>query len=94
MTAESDDRLALARRLLADAGIHPGALMVSRIDAVAAIADAFEHGRRIAVAEIAGERHCRVCGCTALNACRPPCGWAGEDLCTACADAAGGQARQ
>ncbi len=30
---------------------------------------------------------CRVCGCTAIDACNPPCGWAQQDLCTTCADA-------
>jgi hypothetical protein len=34
-----------------------------------------------------GLTRCRVCGCTELEACNPPCGWApGEDdLCTNCA---------
>lgn len=27
---------------------------------------------------------CRVCGCTEVNACNPPCGWAESDLCTGC----------
>jgi hypothetical protein len=31
---------------------------------------------------------CRMCGCTEIEACDPPCGWEpGEgDLCTTCAD--------
>lgn len=31
---------------------------------------------------------CRVCGCTEIEACDPPCGWEpGEaDLCTGCAE--------
>jgi len=32
----------------------------------------------------AGERACRVCGCTEDNACWPPCWWTGPDLCSAC----------
>lgn len=32
----------------------------------------------------AGERACRVCGCTENNACWPPCWWTGPDLCSAC----------
>ncbi len=27
---------------------------------------------------------CRVCGCTEVNACNPPCSWAEDDLCTNC----------
>ena len=30
---------------------------------------------------------CRECGCTEHNACLPPCSWAEEDLCSACAGA-------
>ena len=30
---------------------------------------------------------CRRCGCSEEDACSPPCGWAAEDLCTACAGA-------
>ena len=36
----------------------------------------------------AGERACRVCGCTEWNACLDlfgtPCHWAEHDLCSAC----------
>jgi len=31
-----------------------------------------------------GDRACRVCGCTEYEPCEPPCGWADEELCTAC----------
>jgi hypothetical protein len=34
---------------------------------------------------------CRVCGCTQLEACNPPCGWADRSqspICTGCATAA------
>lgn len=32
---------------------------------------------------------CRVCGCTEVNACNPPCGWTGDGtICTSCAHAA------
>jgi hypothetical protein len=27
---------------------------------------------------------CRACGCSQFDACSPACGWAEEDLCTAC----------
>jgi len=30
---------------------------------------------------------CRVCGCTEVDACQPPCAWAETGLCTTCADA-------
>jgi len=32
---------------------------------------------------------CRVCGCTEVNACNPPCGWEPEcgNLCSNCATA-------
>ena len=33
---------------------------------------------------------CRVCGCSQENACDEGCGWAAEDLCTACV---GGEGR-
>jgi hypothetical protein len=40
--------------------------------------------------EQAGEqsavRSCRVCGCTDDRACEGGCGWAEQDLCTACID--------
>jgi len=32
----------------------------------------------------AHQRHCRVCGCTDLTACDPPCWWVAKDLCSAC----------
>jgi predicted Fe-S protein YdhL (DUF1289 family) len=31
---------------------------------------------------------CRVCGCTEVDACDPPCSWVEKDLCSGCADAA------
>lgn len=31
---------------------------------------------------------CRVCGCTHFDPCPEGCGWADEDLCTACAEPA------
>jgi hypothetical protein len=35
-----------------------------------------------------GLTRCRVCGCTQVDGCNPPCGWiAGEDMCTTCWDA-------
>lgn len=32
---------------------------------------------------------CRVCGCSQNDACDAGCGWAAEDLCTACVDGGG-----
>jgi hypothetical protein len=29
---------------------------------------------------------CRVCGCTDMRACEPPCSWVEPDLCSACID--------
>lgn len=32
---------------------------------------------------------CRVCGCTEIAACQPPCSWVGnQDLCSGCFEAA------
>lgn len=31
---------------------------------------------------------CRVCGCTEVDPCNPPCGWFEADICTTCALAA------
>lgn len=47
---------------------------------------AFERGRAFAVAEVTGQRHCRVCGCTDTATCRgeDPCHWVARDLCSAC----------
>jgi len=36
--------------------------------------------------EVEDIRFCRVCGCTYHNPCEGGCGWADEDLCTACAN--------
>ena len=30
---------------------------------------------------------CRVCGCTDVRACDPPCSWREDDLCSGCDDA-------
>jgi hypothetical protein len=35
-----------------------------------------------------GLTRCYVCGCSAIEPCNPPCGWAFDDVCTTCADAA------
>lgn len=34
------------------------------------------------------ERHCRICGCTELQACRGGCSWIDKDLCSSCGEAA------
>jgi hypothetical protein len=39
-----------------------------------------ELARSIAVS--AGLRVCRVCGCTDLAGCKPPCSWIAEDCCS------------
>ena len=82
----SPDALALGRRLVADFGIADGALMVPHADVAGLVAIARGYGEQLAMADINQDRHCRVCGCSQFNACRPePCAWAGSDLCTACA---------
>ena len=82
----SDDALALGRRLLVDFGISDGALMVPQADVIGMLALARGHGEQLAMADMNQDRHCRVCGCSQFNACRPdPCAWAGADLCTTCA---------
>lgn len=76
---------ALGRRLLAEAAIDPGALMVPRADFERAIARAVFHGRELGHLGLLRVRHCRVCGCTGLNPCRPePCWWVAPDLCSTC----------
>lgn len=34
--------------------------------------------------EYPDDHTCRECGCSDVWPCEPPCGWAEEDLCTAC----------
>lgn len=36
---------------------------------------------------ICGFQVCVLCGCTEYTACSPPCWWAREDVCSACAPA-------
>jgi hypothetical protein len=31
-----------------------------------------------------GLTRCRICGCTEIDACNPPCGWVEEGLCSTC----------
>jgi hypothetical protein len=85
------DRLALARRLLFERGRIRGGAFVDLDDAAAAIAEAFEHGRRFGVATIQTRRVCRVCGCSDLDPCHSaiPCAWTPKrgpfgDLCDVC----------
>ena len=33
----------------------------------------------------AGMMACRVCGCTEIEACNPPCSWVAPSLCSGCA---------
>lgn len=37
----------------------------------------------------AGFIRCRVCRCTEIQPCEPPCSWSEVDLCSGCAKAAG-----
>lgn len=43
--------------------------------------------KRLVKVDRNGLVRCRVCGCTEIEACNPPCGWADGDLCTTCAEA-------
>ena len=79
------DRIALARRLLADK--RGAGSMVEWDDAVSAISAAFRHGYSMHFADQGGASACRICGCSFFAPCRTedgPCGWATDDLCTAC----------
>jgi hypothetical protein len=80
------DRMALARRLLFERRRVHGGAFIDLDDAAAAIAEAFEHGRRFGVAKVVRTRVCRVCGCTEFDPCRDalPCAWVGPDLCDLC----------
>ncbi len=76
---------ARALRLIAEAGVAPGALMVSHADVDMIVAKASVMGAKIASGYICEERHCFVCGCTETTACHPePCSWVASDLCSAC----------
>jgi hypothetical protein len=80
------DSRRLSARLIAQAGIGPGALLVGRGDLDELVARAALHGYDVGRAEVLGARHCRVCGCQELRACDPPCSWVEEDLCSTCAE--------
>ncbi len=80
------DVAALARRLLDDLGVSPGALMVGRADVETAIARAIDFGGIIHGAAHGFGPACRVCGCTEFRACGPDgCCWVEADLCSRCA---------
>lgn len=81
MNADAETRL---RRALDDLDLETGALTMSRADVVRVAGIAFEFGADVASADDAGERHCRICGCTYLRACPGGCSWTGPDLCSAC----------
>lgn len=38
------------------------------------------------IVEEAGERRCRICGCTWDNACPGGCYWVEDDLCSRCSE--------
>lgn len=81
------DVVPLTRRLLAEAGLPAGALTIGAADVQRLVARAMDVGGERLLAAAAGDRACRVCGCTQFRACRPPhgpCAWAADDLCTAC----------
>lgn len=84
------DEELLARRVLNDAGIEPGALMISHGDLVKAVEKAWEFGRHFGVAEVTDDDACRICGCTEYRACLGGCSWAEPDLCSECAIPDGG----
>lgn len=85
--ADKDGRR-LAARLFATIDVAPGALTMPRLEAELAVALAVQVGVDLENARAAGERFCRVCGCTQFTACRGadgPCSWAAPDLCSVCA---------
>lgn len=82
---------ALARRLVAEVGVEPGALFIGSAELAAIVARARRCGERLATARMLQIRHCRICGCTRTTACMTvvdgkwtPCAWAGPELCDAC----------
>lgn len=86
-----EDR-ALARRLVSEVDIEPGALFVGSAELALIVARARHCGDRIGIGRVAQRRHCRVCGCTEVAACLTkvhgrwtPCAWAEPNLCDACA---------
>lgn len=80
------DPSALAARLLCDDDIEPGALTVGRADVERLVVRAFGIGVSVVLAEVAGDRCCRICGCTQHRACEGGCSWVGDDdLCSVCA---------
>jgi hypothetical protein len=86
--ATDKDGRRLAARIFAELGLSEGALMIPRREAELAVCIAAQAGSDVQYAHHAGFRHCRVCGCTSLTACRGPdgpCSWAEPDLCTVCA---------
>lgn len=42
--------------------------------------------RQVVVDPPQKKRVCRVCGCTQVQACNPPCYWVEPDLCSACTE--------
>jgi len=97
---EADDRLTndLALRHRSECGPLPGdlELLTERItselersdpetDLAEAIGRAWMMGARAVLNVAQGRRTCRLCGCWELEACEGGCGWAGADICTACA---------
>lgn len=54
-------------------------------DVSEAIARAWMMGARVVLNNAQGRRTCRLCGCWEMEACEGGCGWAGPDICTACA---------
>jgi hypothetical protein len=79
------DPPALAGRTLADAGLEPGSLTLSRADVEQLLVRSFAFGAAAGVAGIHDDRACRVCGCTQYRACPGSCSWVSVDLCSSCA---------
>ena len=59
-------------------------VMVTPADLACLVGRAWMMGAETVLQTVAGERACRICGCTATRACNPPCCWVASDLCSAC----------
>lgn len=76
-----------------DAGAHrPGVIVAVTLDAgghatwsseqPVEVVTAYVREVARSIAVTAGLRVCRVCGCTDLAGCNPPCSWVAEDCCS------------
>jgi len=74
----------LTRAASASDGLLMHALEVTVTDALPADAFTTDDGSPRIPSLLGGV--CRVCGCSQDDACDTGCGWAAEDLCTACVE--------